>query len=390
MVAHCIVFSSIRRAHARIARLKRRHLLARTITETARHGRAETGHPVRSPAHERHRPGRRQERIARRNDRPARPARACAFRAGSRPPRRRFASSWQQTASRERIASASPGSTSTTSTRWPRPAPRFAAGSSRRRCPPALKRRDRSGLRDAGQRRRRGASLAVRSSATAEDLPDASFAGQQETFLNINGLDNILHAIREVFASLYNDRAIAYRVHQGFAHADVALSVGVQRMVRSDLGAAGVMFTLDTESGFDQVVFITVVVRPGRNRRAGRGEPGRVLRLQAEPRGRAPGDPAQDASAARRIKMVFADGAGAGKSTRDGRGARRRAPALFDHRRRSRGARALRAGHREALRPRDGHRMGPRRRRRQALHPAGAAGDREVARGAATSCAATG
>jgi len=99
--------------------------------------------------------------------------------------------------------------------------------------------------------------VAVRSSATAEDLPDASFAGQQETFLNINGLDNIIHAVREVFASLYNDRAIAYRVHQGFAHAGVALSAAVQRMVRSDLGAAGVMFTLDTESGFDQVVFIT-------------------------------------------------------------------------------------------------------------------------------------
>jgi pyruvate, water dikinase len=101
------------------------------------------------------------------------------------------------------------------------------------------------------------ASFAVRSSATAEDLPDASFAGQQETFLNINGLDNVFHAIREVFASLYNDRAIAYRVHQGFAHADVALSAGVQRMVRSDLGASGVMFTMDTESGFDKVVFIT-------------------------------------------------------------------------------------------------------------------------------------
>jgi pyruvate,water dikinase len=100
-------------------------------------------------------------------------------------------------------------------------------------------------------------SVAVRSSATAEDLPDASFAGQQETVLNVNGLNDLLHAMKEVFASLYNDRAIAYRVHKGFAHADVALSVGVQHMVRSDLGAAGVMFTLDTESGFDQVVFIT-------------------------------------------------------------------------------------------------------------------------------------
>ncbi|WP_415259237.1 phosphoenolpyruvate synthase [Thauera phenylacetica] len=100
-------------------------------------------------------------------------------------------------------------------------------------------------------------SFAVRSSATAEDLPDASFAGQQETFLNIHGYENILHAMKEVFASLYNDRAIAYRVHKNFAHADVALSAGVQRMVRSDSGASGVMFSIDTESGFDQVVFIT-------------------------------------------------------------------------------------------------------------------------------------
>ena len=101
------------------------------------------------------------------------------------------------------------------------------------------------------------ASFAVRSSATAEDLPDASFAGQQETFLNVVGIDDVLHKIREVFASLYNDRAISYRVHKGFAHDNVALSAGVQRMVRSDLGAAGVMFTLDTESGFKDVVFIT-------------------------------------------------------------------------------------------------------------------------------------
>ncbi|MDD4978102.1 MAG: phosphoenolpyruvate synthase [Gallionella sp.] len=100
-------------------------------------------------------------------------------------------------------------------------------------------------------------SYAVRSSATAEDLPDASFAGQQETFLNIHGIDNILHSIREVFASLYNDRAISYRVHTGYHDGGVALSAGIQRMVRSDLGAAGVMFTLDTESGFRDAVFIT-------------------------------------------------------------------------------------------------------------------------------------
>ncbi|MEO7741827.1 MAG: phosphoenolpyruvate synthase [Usitatibacter sp.] len=100
-------------------------------------------------------------------------------------------------------------------------------------------------------------SFAVRSSATAEDLPDASFAGQQETYLNISGVEHVLEAIRRVYASLYNDRAIAYRVHKGFTHAEVSISAGVQRMVRSDKGAAGVMFTMDTESGFREVVFIT-------------------------------------------------------------------------------------------------------------------------------------
>ncbi len=101
------------------------------------------------------------------------------------------------------------------------------------------------------------ASFAVRSSATAEDLPDASFAGQQETYLNVRGIDAVLDKVRHVFASMFNDRAISYRAHQGFEHAQVALSAGIQRMVRSDLGAAGVMFTMDTESGFNDVVFIT-------------------------------------------------------------------------------------------------------------------------------------
>ncbi len=107
--------------------------------------------------------------------------------------------------------------------------------------------------------------VAVRSSATAEDLPDASFAGQQETFLNIRGIDNVLEAIRHVFASLFNDRAISYRVHQGFDHAQVALSAGIQRMVRSEGASAGVMFTLDTESGFQDVVFITSSYGLGEN-----------------------------------------------------------------------------------------------------------------------------
>jgi len=100
-------------------------------------------------------------------------------------------------------------------------------------------------------------SVAVRSSATAEDLPDASFAGQQETFLNVTGEDDVVAKVKEVFASLYNDRAIAYRVHHGFKHEDVFLSAGIQLMVRSDVGASGVLFTLDTESGFRDVVFVT-------------------------------------------------------------------------------------------------------------------------------------
>ncbi len=102
-----------------------------------------------------------------------------------------------------------------------------------------------------------GGSVAVRSSATAEDLPEASFAGQQETFLNVSGIDHVLHSVKRLFASLFHDRAIAYRAHHGFAHAEVALSAGIQRMVRSDLASSGVMFTIDTESGFDEVVFIT-------------------------------------------------------------------------------------------------------------------------------------
>jgi pyruvate, water dikinase len=159
------------------------------------------------------------------------------------------------------------------------------------------------------------ASWAVRSSATAEDLPDASFAGQQETFLNIKGLENILQAIREVFASLYNDRAIAYRVHKGFANVDVALSAGVQRMVRSDTGAAGVMFTLDTESGFDQVVFITASYGLGETVVQGAVNPDEfyVYKRNVEA-----GRPAilRKTVGAKAVKMVFADDPSAGRSVR--------------------------------------------------------------------------
>jgi pyruvate,water dikinase len=158
------------------------------------------------------------------------------------------------------------------------------------------------------------ASWAVRSSATAEDLPDASFAGQQETFLNISGLDNILHAISEVFASLYNDRAIAYRVHQGFAHEHVALSAGVQRMVRSDLGASGVMFTLDTESGFDQVVFITSSYGLGETVVQGSVNPDEFYVHKPN---LAAGRPAilRKTVGTKVVKMVFGDGQRAGRST---------------------------------------------------------------------------
>jgi pyruvate,water dikinase len=122
---------------------------------------------------------------------------------------------------------------------------------------PELERAIRDAYAEMQQREGGDFTVAVRSSATAEDLPDASFAGQQETYLNVHGIDAVLQAVKCVFASLYNDRAISYRVHQGFVHADVALSAGIQRMIRSDLAASGVMFSLDTESGFDQVVFVT-------------------------------------------------------------------------------------------------------------------------------------
>ena len=158
-------------------------------------------------------------------------------------------------------------------------------------------------------------SFAVRSSATAEDLPDASFAGQQETFLNIHGYENILLAMKEVFASLYNDRAIAYRVHKNFAHADVALSAGVQRMVRSDSGASGVMFSIDTESGFDQVVFITSSYGLGETVVQGAVNPDEFYVHKPT---LALGKPAviRRNLGSKLIKMVFTDKAVAGKSVR--------------------------------------------------------------------------
>ena len=159
-------------------------------------------------------------------------------------------------------------------------------------------------------------SFAVRSSATAEDLPDASFAGQQETYLNIRGIENVLDAVRKVFASLYNDRAIAYRVHKGFTHAEVSISAGVQRMVRSDLGAAGVMFTMDTESGFREVVFITSSYGLGETVVQGAVNPDEfyVSKVCA-----ANGRPAilRRGLGAKALKLVFDSGSRAGKSVKE-------------------------------------------------------------------------
>ena len=158
-------------------------------------------------------------------------------------------------------------------------------------------------------------SFAVRSSATAEDLPDASFAGQQETFLNIRGIDNVLEAIRQVFASLYNDRAISYRVHHRFDHASVALSAAVQQMVRSDLGASGVMFTLDTESGFRDVVFLTASWGLGEMVVQGAVNPDEFYVHKPM---LAAGRPAviRRGLGSKLQKMVFADVESAGRSTR--------------------------------------------------------------------------
>lgn len=156
-------------------------------------------------------------------------------------------------------------------------------------------------------------SVAVRSSATAEDLPDASFAGQQETFLNINGLDNVKEAMKHVFASLYNDRAISYRVHKGFAHDVVALSAGVQRMVRSDSGASGVMFSIDTESGFEDVVFITASYGLGETVVQGAVNPDEFYVHKPTLNANRPAI-LRKTLGAKQIKMIFSQQAQAGKS----------------------------------------------------------------------------
>lgn len=158
-------------------------------------------------------------------------------------------------------------------------------------------------------------AVAVRSSATAEDLPDASFAGQQETFLNIRGIDNVLKAVREVFASLFNDRAIAYREHQGYAHEHVALSAGIQRMVRSETGASGVMFTLDTESGFRDVVFVTASYGLGEMVVQGAVNPDEYYLSKALVESGKPAVIRRNLGSKQQM-MVYADSGEAGQSTR--------------------------------------------------------------------------
>ena len=221
----------------------------------------------------------------------------------------------------------------------------------------------------------RDISVAVRSSATAEDLPDASFAGQQETVLNVVGIDAVLHHMKEVFASLYNDRAISYRVHKGFTHAEVALSAGVQRMCRSDKGAAGVMFTLDTESGFDQVVFITASYGLGETVVQGAVNPDEFYVFK----------PTLDAGkfpiirktlGSKLIRMEFETDASVGRTVRTVDVPDPEDRRQFRHYRRRRDrTRQICPHHREALRPPDGYRMGQGRHRRQDLHSSGSSGN---------------
>ena len=216
--------------------------------------------------------------------------------------------------------------------------------------------------------------VAVRSSATAEDLPEASFAGQQDTLLNVRGPDNVIEGIREIYASLFNDRAIAYRVHQGFDHRRVSLSVAVQRMVRSDLACSGVLFTLDTESGFRDLVLISSSYGLGETVVQGAVNPDEFLRLQARSRRRPEGgDPAQpgqqgaeDGLCRRRWRARGHRGSPRGTA----------GPVLAVRRGR-RGTGQAGGGDRTALRPAHGHRVGQGRRGRAPLHPAGPSGDRE-------------
>ena len=229
-------------------------------------------------------------------------------------------------------------------------------------CPPICRRRSSTAYERLGD----GAAIdvAVRSSATAEDLPDASFAGQQETYLNVRGRAALLDACRRSFASLFTDRAISYRADKGFDQLQIALSIGVQRMVRSDLATSGVMFTLDTETGFRDVVLINALVRPGRTDRAGLGDAGRVLRVQADAQTGIRADPAEDGRHARSSSSSTTRAAAAASRRCRSPPAIARGCALTDERDpdagplgvRDRGPLQPRARHAHA----DGHRVGAR------------------------------
>ncbi len=224
----------------------------------------------------------------------------------------------------------------------------------------------------------RDIAVAVRSSATAEDLPEASFAGQQETFLNVRGKENVLKAMHDVFASLFNDRAIAYRVHQSFDHNAVALSAGVQHMVRSDIGASGVMFTLDTDSGFREVVFVTASYGLGETVVQGAVNPDEFYVYKAGLRANKPCVVRRNLGT-KAIKMVYAEtGGGERVRTVDVAPADRARFCIDDAG--STGACASGADHRRALQTTHGYRMGQGRHHGRDLHPAGAARDRTKSR----------
>ena len=232
------------------------------------------------------------------------------------------------------------------------------------------------------------ASVAVRSSATAEDLPEASFAGQQETFLNVRGERELLDACRRCYASLFTDRAISYRETKGFDHLEVALSIGVQRMVRSDLAGSGVMFSIDTESGFPRVAVINAAWGLGETVVQGSVDPDKYIVFKPLLDGcRAPSDHREDArrqgtqdGVRQRRECAHAD---------DGNHAER-AAVLRPERRRDSAARPLGRHRGGALRPRDGHGVGQGRRDRRPLHGAGAPGNGAYRRAAPTRSKPTG
>ena len=226
--------------------------------------------------------------------------------------------------------------------------------------------------------------VAVRSSATAEDLPDASFAGQQETYLNVQGRDALLHTCRRCFASLFTDRAISYRADKGFDHHKIALSIGVQRMVRADLGASGVMFTIDTETGFRDAILINAAYGLGENIVQGAINPDEYYVFKPTLRdGHRP--ILQKTLGTKEFKLIY--DVGGGKTSQKRPCASARAQSLCDFRRGNPAARAVGLHHRRPLQQEtraldaDGHRVGEGRPDRRVLYPPGATRDGAIAQG---------